>query len=56
MLMRSLGSCMLVTNYSGNVSSVVDDHFTRALNVTTSDKGEQARGAGLCAGSLSDVM
>ncbi|XP_043241528.1 protein vestigial-like [Amphibalanus amphitrite] len=31
-------SCMLVTNYSGNVSSVVDDHFTRALNVTTSDK------------------
>ena len=30
-------SCVVFTNYSGDTSSVVDEHFTRALNFSNKD-------------------
>ncbi len=34
-------TCVVVTHYSGDVASVVDDHFTRALNFN--DKNSKGR-------------
>lgn len=34
-------TCVVVTHYSGDVASVVDEHFTRALNfIDKNSKGE----------------
>lgn len=36
-------TCVVVTHYSGDVASVVDEHFTRALNFSNekNNKGEE---------------
>lgn len=37
-------SCVVFTNYSGDTASVVDEHFSRALNFSNKDnKGKLVR-------------